>query len=164
MLTLNIGFNRKSGEPNYGSRGASVNLQLELDSGLILDPERLQERIRFLFGLAKASVEEELRGNQANGSTVSAAATNGHPTGQANGNGQRASSRQIEYAQKLASQVRGLGTSRLEALTKMLFCRALADLTSTEASGLIDRLRALKAGEIDVQSALDGATATAESV
>ena len=58
MLKLNVGFNRKSGEANYGSRGASVNLELELDSGLAADPERLKERIRFLFGLAKASVEE----------------------------------------------------------------------------------------------------------
>ena len=41
VLNLNVGFNRKAGEANYGSRGASVNLELELDSGLAGDPERL---------------------------------------------------------------------------------------------------------------------------
>ena len=49
MLKLNVGFNRKIGEANYGSRGASVNLELELDSGLVGDADRLKERIRQLF-------------------------------------------------------------------------------------------------------------------
>ncbi len=60
MLKINVGFNRKTGEANYGSRGASVNLELELDSGLAHEPERLKDRIRQLFSLAKASVDEEL--------------------------------------------------------------------------------------------------------
>ena len=30
MLKLNIGFNRKVGEPNYSSRGASVNLEIQV--------------------------------------------------------------------------------------------------------------------------------------
>ena len=33
MLKLNAGISRKVGEPNYGSRGASVNVELELESG-----------------------------------------------------------------------------------------------------------------------------------
>jgi hypothetical protein len=79
MLKINVGFNRKVGEANYGSRGASVNLELDLDSGLIDEPERLKDRIRQLFGLAKASVDEELH---------SQPATNGHAHGsQVNGNG-----------------------------------------------------------------------------
>ena len=69
MLTLNVGFNRKVGEPNYGSRGASVNLEFELESGLTQDPDALRLRIRSLFETAKAAVEEELHtgGSQANG-------------------------------------------------------------------------------------------------
>ena len=35
MLKLNAGFSRKIGEPNYGSRGASVNIELEVESNLI---------------------------------------------------------------------------------------------------------------------------------
>ncbi len=60
-MKLNVGLSRKVGEPNYGSRGASVNLELEIDSTLAAEPDRLQERIRELFGLARASIDEELQ-------------------------------------------------------------------------------------------------------
>ena len=43
-LKLNVGLNRKVGEPNYGSRGASINLELELDSAVIDSPDRLRDR------------------------------------------------------------------------------------------------------------------------
>ena len=39
-LKLNIGFSRKVGERDYGSRGASANLELELESGLVEAPDR----------------------------------------------------------------------------------------------------------------------------
>ena len=60
MLKLNVGLSRKVGEPNYGSRGASVYLELEVESALAGDPDALRERVRRLFGLARASVDEEL--------------------------------------------------------------------------------------------------------
>ncbi len=94
MLKLNVGFTKKVGEANYGSRGASVNVELEYDSAMASDPERLKERIRFLFGLAKASVEEELNGQ-------AAPANNGHSS---NGNGHRRSNGR----RATASQVRAL--------------------------------------------------------
>ena len=61
MIKLNAGFSRKVGEANYGSRGASVNLELELESGAIDTPEKMHERIRALFSLARKAVDEELR-------------------------------------------------------------------------------------------------------
>ena len=39
MLRLNAGFSRKVGETNYGSRGARVNVELEVESKLIGDPD-----------------------------------------------------------------------------------------------------------------------------
>ncbi len=63
MIKLNAGFSRKVGEPNYGSRGASVNVDLELESNLISQPDMLHEKIRALFALAKRAVDEELNGN-----------------------------------------------------------------------------------------------------
>ena len=62
MLRLNIGFSKKIGESNYGSRGASVQLDLEAEAGLIDQPERLKDRSRQRFTLGKASVDEELNG------------------------------------------------------------------------------------------------------
>ena len=37
MLKLSTGFSRKVGEPNFGSRGASVNLEIEIDSAITQD-------------------------------------------------------------------------------------------------------------------------------
>ena len=65
MIKLNAGFSRKVGEANYGSRGASVNLELELESGVIDAPDKMHERIRALFALARRAVDEELRNGNA---------------------------------------------------------------------------------------------------
>src|SRR5580692_11118004 len=87
-LKLNLGLCRKVGESNYGSRGANINVEMEVDSSLVTEPDKLKERIRHLFGLVRASLAEELNGN-ANGHHQSA---NGDTkgTGQdSNGNGQK---------------------------------------------------------------------------
>ena len=60
MIKLNAGFSRKVGEANYSSRGASVNLELELESSMIADPDKMQDKIRALFRLARSAVDEEL--------------------------------------------------------------------------------------------------------
>ena len=59
-LKLNIAMSRKIGEPNYGSRGATVGLEMEVDSSLVDQPRQLHERIARLFRLAKQSVDREL--------------------------------------------------------------------------------------------------------
>ena len=65
MLRLNAGCSRKVGEPNYGSRGASLNIELEVESNLIGNPEALMDRIREVFRLAQRSVDQELKRNGA---------------------------------------------------------------------------------------------------
>jgi hypothetical protein len=70
MLKLNAGFSRKVGEPNYGSRGASVNVELEVESGLIADPDALMTRVRNLFTIAKRSVGAELGSAAPNSNTA----------------------------------------------------------------------------------------------
>ena len=62
-LKLNVGLSRKVGEANYGSRGASVNVEMELESSLVGEPAKLQERIRQIFGIVRTSLAEELNGN-----------------------------------------------------------------------------------------------------
>jgi hypothetical protein len=52
-VKLNIGLSRKVGEANFGSRGASVNLEVELDSGIVSDQQRFQERVRALYAQAR---------------------------------------------------------------------------------------------------------------
>ncbi len=139
MLSLNIGFNRKVGEANYSSRGASVNLEIELDSVLIDDPDRLKVRIRQLFDLAKAAVDEELnRGTASTG--------NGHT---ANGNGspclnvRRATASQIRALHAIANRC---GIQLADTLWTRFEIRNAESLSITEASELIDELNSLTNG------------------
>jgi nucleotide-binding universal stress UspA family protein len=60
-LKLNVVVSRKVGESNYGSRGATVGLEVELASGLVHDSRKLRARVAKLFRFASASVDEELK-------------------------------------------------------------------------------------------------------
>lgn len=141
MLKLNVGLSKKVGEPDYGSRGASVNLELELDAGSASDPNRLRERIRHLFQLARGSIQEELSGN---GQT---AATNGNGhANSGNGNGQRsraATQSQVRAIHAIANRQRiDLG----QLLSQRFQVGRPEDLSISEASQLIDSLKSEPVG------------------
>ena len=163
-LKTNIGVSRKVADNNYGSRGASVNLEVELDSTLINEPERFHERIRQVFRLAQQAIDDELNRQQGNGTPVNTnGAGNGHANGNAasNGNGRNgqaaiASEKQIGYAQQLAKQIQGLGVRRLESLAQKMYNKSLGGLSTMDASGLIDTLKALKEGRMDLNTVLGG--------
>ena len=60
-LKLNVGVSRKVGLPDYGSVGASCNLELELDSGqLERDLDGFQARVRDAYVAAHQAVHDEL--------------------------------------------------------------------------------------------------------
>ena len=157
-LKTNIGVNRKVADNNYGSRGASVNLEIELDSSLIQEPERLQERIRQVFRLAQQSVDEELaRQNAPNGHDNGHATThngngNGHHTNgnghNGNGNG-HAAPRRSNARKATASQARALhaiadrqGFDLAAELQTRFGVNEPEELSITEASQTIDDLKA----------------------
>ncbi len=175
-LKTNVGVSRKVADNNYGSRGASVNLEVELDSSLIQEPERFHDRIRQVFRLAQQAIDEELNRQQSNGTTShqtngagnGCAAQTSHNGSQTNDNSQHtngngrngqvtiASEKQIGYARQLAKQIQGLGIRRLDSLAQKMFGKQLVALTTMDASGLIDTLKSIKAGEIDINAVLDG--------
>jgi len=167
-LRLNVGLSKKVGLPAYGSLGASCNIEVELDQSLVFDDvEAFQERVTHAYAACRQAVADELA-KQLNAGTVEAA--NGHANaeapdrqqsnGQTNGhNGHRATQKQLDFAQQLAGQIRGLGVRRLEELSQKMFEKPLADLSSLDASGLIDVLKDIKAGKAELAVALDQAAA-----
>lgn len=156
-LKLNVGASKKVGEANYGSRGASVNLELELDASLVSEPQKLQERIRQLFVLVRTSLAEELNGNgqhpapaqhDANTDSRSPADGNG-----ANGyNGQRSNGQRPRPATQ--SQVKAIyAIARDQRLDLAQFLHERyrierpEDLSIKEASEVIDDLKRAESRE-----------------
>lgn len=154
-MKLNVGLSRKVGEPNYGSRGASVNLELELDSSLVGEPERLRDRIRQLYQLAKASVDEELNGNGHHPSERGGDGSDGFDryrvAGNGNGNGhsgnghgpRRATSSQVKAIHAIAGRNR-IDVTRL--VQDRFSVQRPDDLSISDASTLIDELKAAQTG------------------
>ncbi len=68
-----------------------------------------------------------------------------------------ATSRQIDFAYCLARQIRTLGGQRLKLVAQEHFGRSLEELTTLEASGLIDLLKEVRAGTRSVDEFLIGA-------
>ncbi len=141
MIKLNAGVSRKVGQPNYGSRGASVNVELELESAATQDADVLQDRIRRLFAIARNAVDAEL------GLTGEAEDTaTGQQPEAANGNGtsvRPASDAQIRAINAICSRL-GLDP---HAESHHRLGRSIQDLTLPEASTLIDQLKGLQNGQ-----------------
>jgi hypothetical protein len=134
MIKLNAGVSRKVGEPNYGSRGASVNVELELESAVINDTDALHEKIRRLFALAKHSVDEELG--------ISTSVPSNGPTSSTGSNGEaRPATEKQKHAIAAICGENGFDGDQ-EAMG--LFGRPVSQLTSPEASQFIDRLKELR--------------------
>lgn len=139
-MKLNVGLSRKVGEANYGSRGASVHLEVEVESALAAEPAQLQERIRLLFRLARQSVDSELSGNgQAGGP---------HPDQHDSGNGRQQGSERMATA----SQVRAIHAianrhrADLPALLREQGVEQPEQLSISQASRMIDELKGAGAG------------------
>jgi len=147
---LNIGLSRKVGEANYGSRGASAHLEVELDAGVVSDPQLLRDRMRSLYAMARQSVEEELFRSPERTSNEPA-----HSNGNRHANGNRHHT-QPAGGTATQSQARAiLSIARRHRLDPNIVVQErfhlnrVEDLSIRQASELID---ALKNGMDEVQS------------
>ena len=130
-LKLNVGLSRKVGEANYGSRGATVNLEIELESSLASQPDQLHDRIRQLFRLARSSVDAELNGhNSANNS--------GEQDGRAKTNGRPATQSQVRAIHAISDRQK---TDLVGLLRGPYHVECTEDLSLKQASDLIDHLK-----------------------
>jgi hypothetical protein len=180
-LTLNVGISKKRGLPDYGSVGAICDVTFELDASLLTqDLDGFQRQVHHAYVACAQAVNDELarhkpnrpaRGNGRGGSSHrpsrgegSSGQGNGHgaavdskdnANGNANGGGQRASESQYRYVSRLARGIDGLCGQGLETLVGRMFGKPLADLSSLDASRLIDELRAHREGRLSLVAVLD---------
>jgi hypothetical protein len=144
-LKLNVGASKKVGEANYGSRGASVNVELELDSNLISDPAKMKDKIRQLFALVRTSLAEELNGSNGHATQRPSAQPAPQPVTphqEANGE-QRSVTRPASPAQIKAiyAMARRVGVDLGALLLTRFQVRRPDDLTLRQASSVIDELK-----------------------
>jgi len=186
-LKVNVGLSKKIGLPHYGSLGASCYVEVELDSTLLFaDHEAFQERVKRAYVACHQAVSDEFlrqqnagdlnalaagnaSGNSASGERYAANGNGESANGNASKNGGHqgsadhgrepscASMKQLSYARQLAGKIPGLGYRGLESLVGTMFDKPLADLSSFEASSLIDTLKQVAAGSIELTSLQEGA-------
>jgi hypothetical protein len=146
-LKLNVGLSRKVTDNNYGSRGANVNVEMELDSSVITEPTKFQERIRQLFGMVRSSLATELNGggHDAEKNTPAPSPNQAGGSGGSRNGGSRSSSprpatqSQVKAIYAIArSQRRDLGPY----LQAQFGVRKPEELDLKRASQVIDALKA----------------------
>ncbi len=133
-MKLNIGLNQKKGEPNYGSRGASFHVEVEVDSSVAIDPKRLRERARALYAIARKAIDEELGAEEAievNGAVgVERQISTGGTT--------LATAGQVRAVFAIC---RSQELNPFELVQTRFGCKRIEDLSIREASCLIDELK-----------------------
>ncbi|MBM4092181.1 MAG: hypothetical protein FJ276_22540, partial [Planctomycetes bacterium] len=168
-MKLNVGLCKKQGQPDFGSLGASCSVELELDSFLLRhDLAAFHEHVRNAYAACSQAVNDELARHRISAGTAvnivsspSVPPVTNTPTSNGNGAGtgnHTASQKQLDYLQQLARQIKGLGVRRLDELAQRMFSKPLAGVSSLEASSLIDSRKAIKAGQINLEDILSGAT------
>ena len=139
MIRLNVGLSRKVGQANFGSKGGSVNLEIELAD---LDNNKLRESIHKLFSLAKQSLEDELGTEGQDAQEKPVVQVSVQPSGQTlqeavATQGRLVTGKQHSFLQNLARTQR----RNLEQECEQAFQTFPERLTSKQASTLIERWR-----------------------
>ena len=146
-LKVNVGFAKKIGQPDYGSLGATCNVEFDLDGGFDNgSSEHFQDAVRRAYGACRQAVEAEIAANRSgpttNGSVGGQHAEPGnrvanHTDGN-NGNVRNATSSQVRAIFAIANRNRvdlpGLLGSRFGVARP-------DDLSIRDASSLIDELK-----------------------
>ena len=158
-LKLNVGVSKKVGLPDYGSAGATCNIELELDTHLLeSDLDGFHQRVRSIYVAAQQAVHDELARLQGQPAPATAETGHGMPDRPAQRNGHAAASsrpagnRTRPPRPATANQVRAIEAiarrlgADLEGLLREEFAvQRVEDLSMSEASRVIDDLKATSA-------------------
>jgi hypothetical protein len=153
-LKLNVGVSRKVGLPDYGSVGASCNLEVEVDAGLLeRDLDAFHARVRGVYVAAHQAVHDELarlHAPVAEPQDLPAAPTRHASNGHVGGNGhpdrplagrsrlrKPATEAQVRAIRSIANRQR----ADLDGLVREFGVDRPEDLSLKQASELIDTLK-----------------------
>ena len=142
MIKLHVSACKKITDGNYGSRGGTVGIEIEVDSSLVGDSAKLQAHIRHLFELARKSLTEELQASNEPASVeVSHMRCNGAIL---NGNG-AGHAVTVRYAtEKQIVCIQGLARKNgvpVPELLKQAGVRVFNDMSVRQASAMIESLK-----------------------
>ena len=141
-IKINAGLSKKIGLPDYGSLGATCNVEFELDGGYDNgSSDRFQHAIQRAYAACREAVEAEIRRNQGQGDPGT---NNQQPNNQSNGsrngrtNQRGATQSQVRAIHAIANRNR-IDINTL--LGSQFGVNEPDDLTIQQASQLIDQLK-----------------------
>ena len=145
MIKLHVSACKKITDGNYGSRGGTVGIEIEVDSSLVGDSAKLQAHIRHLFELARRSLAEELLANNEHASVEELRHQRNDDSFNGNGAGNAVTAVPVRYAsEKQILCIQGLarkhGVPVLELL-KQAGVRVFNDMSVRQASAMIESLK-----------------------
>ena len=143
-VRINVGLAKKVGKPNFGSEGATCNVEFELDGGFDNgSTERFQDAVRRAYTACREAVESELTahergansqvGGQHHSPTTNRVANQSNSGAQTRG----ATSSQVRAIHAIANRS---GVDLAPLLNRFNVSRP-DDLTIRDASSLIDQLK-----------------------
>jgi hypothetical protein len=90
-ITINVGLNKEVGTANYGSLGASCNVEFEAEHDLLNDFAAFHEQVKDAFAMCRQAVQNELAREQAREASNDQATNDQQrpPGRRADGNGNR---------------------------------------------------------------------------
>ena len=155
-IKINVGVNKKIGLPDYGSAGGHCNIEIEADNSILDNANQFLQRVKDAYEVARKSVEEELshhRPSNATSQTRSPSQSDKAPAPQqeyrnanSNGNTYTLSPKQQQFIASLVKGIKGLDWRTLDKYCNSKWGKTCSQLTSKEASMLIEDLKNAKSG------------------
>lgn len=150
-LKISICVNKKIGLPDYGSAGSHCDITLEADNSVLDNAEEFQRRVQKAYDLARQSVEAELAHHRGNGTARQDTRPTPPPKTEyrnsappeRNENRFPISDKQKSFIAQLSKAAK-VSSAKLDAYCKTAFGKTCSNLSSQEASRLIDDLKTAK--------------------